>query len=445
MSGLPAIQVEGLSKLYRIGVAESRPETLTGVVSSFLLSPLHNLRKLRSLGRIELDEGGAKDVIWALKDISFSVEIGEVLGIIGVNGAGKSTLLRILGGITEPSSGRAILRGRISSLLEVGTGFHPDLTGRENTYLNGAILGMTKSEIDSRFDEIVEFSGVEQFIDTPVKRYSSGMRVRLAFAVAAHLEPEILLVDEVLAVGDASFQKKCIGRMSAVARSGRTVLFVSHNMGAISALCNRAILLNDGRILKEGPAPEIVSRYLACAGDESGEIRWDDPEQAPGNPEARIVAVRVYSESVDHPPFPVDKPLKLEVDYKILAEGLRVYVALRLTDGGGGVVLASMNTPETTANRDHFVFKPLRRGLYRTTCTIPADFLNDIRYGLTVSIVKGPPPQVLAEVREALTFTIADTGSMRPSWLHGGWPGMVRPRLVWETCEVQSCGDHHDA
>jgi lipopolysaccharide transport system ATP-binding protein len=255
-----AIKVEGLSKAYRIGLKEQRHETLFGAAAAFLKAPLSNFRDLRKLSRFEGDD--EEDKVWALRDISFEVKQGEAVGIIGRNGAGKSTLLKILALITEPTTGRATVYGRIGSLLEVGTGFHPDLTGRENIYLNGTILGMRKREIDVKFDEIVDFSGVEKFIDTPVKRYSSGMRVRLAFSVAAHLEPEILIVDEVLAVGDAEFQKKCLGKMSEVAKAGRTVLFVSHNMEAVDRLTSRCVSLRGGRLNLDGKTFEVVADYL---------------------------------------------------------------------------------------------------------------------------------------------------------------------------------------
>ena len=246
-----AIRVENLSKLYRIGEPQARHDTLRDVVSS-LFRP-----------RSSPAPCGTDTDLWALKDVSFEVKQGEVVGVIGRNGAGKSTLLKILSRITEPTSGRVTLYGRVASLLEVGTGFHPELTGRENIYLNGAILGMKRREIDGKFDEIVAFAEIERFLDTPVKRYSSGMYVRLAFAVAAHLEPEILLVDEVLAVGDAAFQKKALGKMSAVVNEGRTVLFVSHNMGAVSSLCDRCILLAGGRLIENGVADRVVSAYLS--------------------------------------------------------------------------------------------------------------------------------------------------------------------------------------
>jgi len=264
MSNDFAIKVEKLSKRYRIGLKEEMHDTLGGALASWIKSPFSNFSRLQKLSKFgEKDDG--EDIIWALKDVSFNVKHGEVVGIIGRNGAGKSTLLKILSHITEPTSGRAIINGRVSSLLEVGTGFHPELTGRENIYLNGTILGMSKREVDSKFDEIVAFSEIGKFLDTPVKRYSSGMGVRLAFAVAAHLEPEILVVDEVLAVGDTAFQKKCLGRMGDVAREGRTVLFVSHNMGAIEDLCKRAILIQEGYITEDSLPKEVVSHYLGDA------------------------------------------------------------------------------------------------------------------------------------------------------------------------------------
>lgn len=277
-----AIKVENISKIYRIGIKDTTSDSLSTAVFNFIKSPLRNFRKYRSLYKfsdIELDQlsntGNNSDIIWALKNVSFEVKKGEVLGVIGKNGAGKSTLLKILSKVTEPSSGRAEIHGRVSSLLEVGTGFHPELTGRDNVYLNGTILGMRKKEIDQKFDDIVAFSEVEKFLDTPVKRYSSGMRVRLAFSVAAHLEPEILIIDEVLAVGDSAFQKKCLNKMEGVAKEGRTVLFVSHNMGMVSELCSKCIRLSNGEIVASGETKEIVSEYVS--GDSiSGRIDLRD-------------------------------------------------------------------------------------------------------------------------------------------------------------------------
>lgn len=438
--GNSMISCEGLSKLYRIGLKEQRSATLVGAMADFVRSPVGNFRKLRSLTNISESEADNADVIWALRDISFEVEEGEVLGVIGANGAGKSTLLKVLSGITEPSSGRAKIFGRIASLLEVGTGFHPELTGRENTYLNGTILGMKKLEIDRKFDEIVAFSGIEKFIDTPVKRYSSGMKVRLGFAVAAHLEPEILLIDEVLAVGDAIFQKKCIGKMGEVARAGRTVLFVSHNMSAIARLCSRALLLSKGMVVEDGEASQVVSDYLANSGEEPAQVSWDDLEKAPGDEVARIRAIRVYSDTRDKSPFPIDEPLRLEVDYSILQQGVRVYVAVRVTDPAGSFVITSINAPQASIGEDPYFCQPLARGLYRTRCIIPAEVLNDIRYQLSVSVVEAPPPTVHAEVNDSITFSILDTGNMRVSWLPNRWPGTVRMRLKWETSRSGSAG-----
>jgi lipopolysaccharide transport system ATP-binding protein len=261
-----AIQVEKLSKRYRIGMQEERPRNLTQAIAGWVQAPFRNFRRVRGLtyfGENGHEAGSeVEDIIWALQDVSFEVMQGDTVGVIGRNGAGKSTLLKILSRITGPTSGRAVINGRVASLLEVGTGFHPELTGRENVYLNATILGMRKSEVDRKFDEILAFSGVEKFIDTPVKFYSSGMKVRLAFSVAAHLEPEILIIDEVLAVGDAEFQKKCLGKMGEVATQGRTVLFVSHHMAAIENLCHSAMLLDGGRLLEAGETSEIIRRYV---------------------------------------------------------------------------------------------------------------------------------------------------------------------------------------
>lgn len=262
-----AVKVENISKCYRIGLKEKMHDSVGSAIFDFVKSPLNNYRKYRSLYKFENSDPECRaneDVIWALNDVSFEVKRGEVIGIIGRNGAGKSTLLKILSKITDPTKGQAQIRGKVSSLLEVGTGFHPELSGRDNVYLNGAILGMKKKEIDNKFAEIVDFSGVEQFIDTPVKRYSSGMKVRLAFAVAAHLEPEILVIDEVLAVGDVEFQNKCLGKMQNITGEGRTVLFVSHNMGAITKLCARAVMLDKGRKAIEGHSKDVVERYLGA-------------------------------------------------------------------------------------------------------------------------------------------------------------------------------------
>jgi lipopolysaccharide transport system ATP-binding protein len=288
------IKVNKLSKAYRIGLKEQKNDTLGGAAMTWLKSPMKNFRRLKNLSAIH-SESAEEDIFWALKDISFEVNKGDILGVIGKNGAGKSTLLKILSKITDPTGGDITITGRVASLLEVGTGFNPDLTGRENTYLNGTILGMTKKEIDRKFDEIVEFSGVEKFIDTPVKRYSSGMKVRLGFAVAAHLDPEILIVDEVLAVGDFEFQKKCLGKMHDIsAGQGRTVLFVSHNMNAIKQLCNRCIVLKNGVKIFDGPETEAVNFYQENQQGGNSNFTHEGPVQkAPGNENIRVLGFDV--------------------------------------------------------------------------------------------------------------------------------------------------------
>jgi len=295
-----AISVENISKCYRLGLKIDKDENLAKAAFNFIKSPLTNFRKYRSLytfDDVELNNGNTgdethEDILWALNDVSFEVKTGEALGIVGTNGAGKSTLLKILSKIVSPTKGRIEINGKIASLLEVGTGFHPELTGRENIYLNGTILGMTKNDIDLKFEEIVEFSGVTKFIDTPVKRYSSGMTVRLAFAVAAHLEPEILIIDEVLAVGDISFQKKCLGKMREVAQEGRTVLFVSHNLAALENLCTKGILLHEGKLIDQGDMDVISSAYMNRTAENLGNTA--DKWKHTGTGEARIIDVQVF-------------------------------------------------------------------------------------------------------------------------------------------------------
>ena len=302
-----AIVTEGLSKMYRIGELHGAYGTLRDSLAA----------TLRRVGR--RDRRPHYEEIWALRDISLEIREGEVLGIIGHNGAGKSTLLKILTQITTPTTGRAEIRGRVGSLLEVGTGFHPELTGRENVFLNGAVLGMKRREIQGKFRDIVEFAGVEQFIDTPVKRYSSGMSVRLAFAVAAHLEPEILLVDEVLAVGDAEFQRRCLGRMDDLGQSGRTIVFVSHQMQAVAQLCERAVLLDHGTVVQDGPSNDIVARYLQSVGGGGSAHIWHDLESAPGNDIVRMRSVRVVDETGDVvSAVDVRRPVGVEISFRVL-------------------------------------------------------------------------------------------------------------------------------
>ncbi|MCK5449060.1 MAG: ATP-binding cassette domain-containing protein, partial [Gemmatimonadetes bacterium] len=329
-----AVRVSGLSKQYHIGAVRERFPTLRDQLSDALIAPFRRASKLlrgQATGAAELDE-----TIWALEDISFEVGRGEVVGIIGHNGAGKSTLLKILSRITEPTTGYAEIHGRVGSLLEVGTGFHPELTGRENIYLNGAILGMRRAEIVRKFDEIVAFAEVERFIETPVKHYSTGMHLRLAFAVAAHLEPDILVIDEVLAVGDAAFQRKCLNKMEDVSEHGRTILFVSHNMAAVTRLCERTLLLNHGHLIADGPSHEVVGAYLHTGMGTTAVREWSDLELAPGGDIARLRAVRIrtstgdISEAVD-----IRQAVGLEMEYEVLEPGRKMMPSMILINDEG--------------------------------------------------------------------------------------------------------------
>ena len=327
-----AVRTDGLGKRYRIGLAAERPRTVREAITRLLGSPLRNLRQLRSVA--SRGDSDASDLIWALRDVSFEVRVGEVLGIVGRNGAGKSTLLKLLSRITDPTTGWADIYGRVGSLLEVGTGFHQELTGRDNIYLSGSILGMDRRYIARRFDEIVEFAGIGPFLDTPVKRYSSGMYLRLAFAVAAHLEPEVLIIDEVLAVGDAEFQKKCLGKMGAVAQEGRTVLFVSHNLDAVQRLCSRAILLEGGMLVADGFPAEINHQYLTSVGGRFAPRTWIDLSQAPrkGTGAVRVNAAKYASSSAAVAFYPCsDGPLEfvlaLDSDAPRYVGGIAVVIA----------------------------------------------------------------------------------------------------------------------
>ena len=389
---------------------------------------------VKSFGRTVLKPGGKKEAnpaveeFWALKDVSFEIKRGDRVGIIGRNGAGKSTLLKVLSRITEPTTGRIALKGRVASLLEVGTGFHPELTGRENIFLNGAILGMGKVEIKKKFDEIVAFAEVEKFLDTPVKRYSSGMYVRLAFAVAAHLEPEILVVDEVLAVGDAAFQKKCLGKMEDVAKNeGRTVLFVSHNMGTIKSLCNCSILLSYGKIIECGNTSQIIDLYLRTAAKDqlgSGEIIWSDRQNAPGEKELSLISLRLLnSDNLIQTHFDATKPIQIEINYEIFEKIKGMRLIIQVLNSEGVTAFSSTDHALRTDNSEP--------GLYRTSCIIPAYLLNCGTYFLKLHI-GCPGIKVLVPGREFISFYVEDSnqhGSMFPE----KWPGVVAPKLTWKT------------
>lgn len=425
-----AIVVEGLGKRYRLGTAAPY-RTLRESIVDVARLPARALASLRTVGKT----GGPDDgTFWALRDVTFSVDHGEVIGIIGRNGAGKSTLLKCLSRITEPTTGRIRIRGRVGSLLEVGTGFHPELTGRENVFLNGAILGMRRREIERNFDAIIEFAEVERFVDTPVKHYSSGMYLRLAFSVAAHLDPEILLVDEVLAVGDATFQEKCLGKMNDVARQGRTVLFVSHNLGALANLCPRAVLLTSGTVRTIGPSRAVIDQYIALGKEASGERVWPDVDSAPGSDRIRLHAVRIVSAGRVTADVDISKDVEIQVEYWNLRHGSRMNVGLHLVDKLGVDVLQTTNMHSANLARDRWYGEPAPVGLYRSTCILPANFLNDGRYSLHVA-VRTDVTQMEAWAGEAVTFTVHDTGEMRREF-GGAWLGVVRPRLAWMTTPV---------
>ena len=430
-----AIKVENISKLYRIGLKEEIHDTFSGVLFDYIKSPLKNYRKYRSLYKfddIKPDEdSNPSNIIWALRDVSFEVKEGEVLGIIGANGAGKSTLLKILSRITPPTKGHAKIHGRVSTLLEVGTGFNPELTGRENIYLNGTILGMTKKEVDCNFDEIVDFSGVEKFIDTPVKRYSSGMKLRLAFAVSAHLEPEIIIIDEVLAVGDARFQEKCMNKMQDVRQKGRTIIFVSHNMHAITRLCERVILLDEGRIIMDGLSHQVVSAYLSTDHPASNaERKWPDPSKAPGGEFARLLAVRVRTEDgqvtdkVD-----VQQRVAIDMEYEVLKSGHLLLPHYHFFNEEGIHVFSSHDLDPAWKGRN----RPA--GHYVSTAWIPDNLLSEGMLFVEPVLITLSPIIIQFCERNAISFqvvNILDGDSSRGNWL-GHMGGAVRPLLKWNT------------
>ncbi len=417
-----AIVVDGLGKQYRLGQKGASYRTLRDTIVDiarrpFTLSGNYN-------GSI------SEKWMWALKDVSFTIRPGEVVGIIGRNGAGKSTLLKILSQVTDPSEGGVDIHGRVGSLLEVGTGFHPELTGRENVYMNGAILGMNRREIERKFDEIVAFAEVEKFIDTPVKHYSSGMYLRLAFAVAAHLEPEILIVDEVLAVGDVTFQKKCLGKMAGVAKEGRTVLFVSHNMPAITRLCERAILLDEGKLLQDGLSHQVVKTYLNAGVTSIASREWRDPEKAPRGEVARLWAVRIRTEggecaeSID-----IRKPIGLEMEYEVLKPGYALMPSFHLYNEESMHVFSTVEQDPLWRRRD----RP--PGHYRSTAWIPGNFLAEGTLFIDAGLTTLEPMILQFFERQAVAFQVIDSpdgDSARGDW-GGRFGGIVRPLLKWST------------
>lgn len=436
-----AIRIENLGKRYRIGERESY-KALRDILTERLTAPVRAVRGLLK-GTVTLNGKEPDNTLWALQGLSFEVKQGEVVGIIGRNGAGKSTLLKILSRITKPTVGHVRLFGRVGSLLEVGTGFHPELTGRENIYLNGAILGMKKSEIERKFDEIVAFAEVEKFLDTPVKRYSSGMYVRLAFGVAAHLEPEILVVDEVLAVGDAAFQKKCLGKMGDVAKEGRTVLFVSHNMVAVQSLCERAIWLHQGQIVETGLPAEVVSNYLQTSASDLTEQVWHNIDEAPGNEKVRLHRVSVRPSPSPLTPLPtvgegdmpedaitMQTPFVIEVEYWNRVSQTILDVTLHLYTEQGIIAFGTTTDRKTMGHHE-----ALEAGLFRSRCHIPANLLNSGMHRIRLLMVQDEGT-VIYRHDDILSFEVRDSPETRSGW-YGKRVGAVRPLLRWETKQIE--------
>jgi len=421
------IRVENLSKKYIIG--HQRQELRTSLRDTIT-------DKVKSFGDLFSRNSKAEDPthedFWALKDVSFEIKQGDRVGIIGRNGAGKSTLLKILSRITEPTSGKISIKGRVASLLEVGTGFHHELTGRENIYLNGAILGMDRSDIKRKFDEIVAFAEVEKFLDTPVKRYSSGMYVRLAFAVAAHLEPEILIVDEVLAVGDAAFQKKCLGKMEDVAeKEGRTVLFVSHNMSAVTRLCNTALWLDTGKIKIDGDIYEVSGKYLQSDLGTSAERHWTNPKNAPGDSVARLKAVRVISEGVVTETVDIRYPVILEMEYWNLKPDAQLLCGFSFFNDQGVMLFVSADFQDPEWGNKS---KPI--GIYKSRCIVPGNLLAEGQIKVVAEVsTRHPVYEIHVLEYDSVCFQVVDTGepgSVRAEWGRN-IPGVVRPQLEWKT------------
>ncbi len=416
------VRVKNVGKRYRIGALHAGYDTLRELVGDALLAPVRRLR------------GAQKrryETLWALSEMNLEVRRGEMLGIVGHNGAGKSTLLKILSRITRPTTGEVEIFGRVGSLLEVGTGFHPDLTGRENVFLNGAILGMRKVEIEKKFDEIIAFSELEKFVETPVKFYSSGMYVRLAFSVAAHLEPEILIMDEVLAVGDAAFQQKCLDKMREIRRRGHTIFFVSHNLPAVTRLCKRAILLERGRVVADGPAQEVVNSYLNSSWKAGAERDWPELREAPGDEVARLRRVRVCDErGATIASSDIRRPVLIEVTYDVLEAGHVLTTGVALFNEEGTEVFTTHDTGDEWRRRG----RPA--GRYTSTVRIPGNLLSEGSLVAHVSIMTHFPSTILrARAKEAAAFQVVDEGvgdSARGDYV-GTMRGVVRPLLEWTT------------
>jgi lipopolysaccharide transport system ATP-binding protein len=422
----PIIRATKVAKHYQLGAQKNSYTTLRDTIAAAVKTPLKRFKSNKANGTVR-----------ALQDVSFEIAAGEVLGIIGRNGAGKSTLLKVLARITEPSFGRIELYGRIASLLEVGTGFHPELTGRDNIYLNGAILGMTRIEIRRKFDEIVAFSEIAEFVDTPVKHYSSGMYLRLAFAVAAHLNPEILLVDEVLAVGDASFQRKCLDKMEDVRQAGRTVIFVSHNMPAITRLCPRTLLIENGKLSFDGPSTEAVGIYLGSGTRTNAAREWQNLQEAPGNDVVRLCAIRVRTEdgqvceSID-----IRSAVGIEMDFEVLTGGHVLVPNYHFFNEEGVCVFTAAEHDQQWRRR------PRPAGRFRSTAWIPGNLLSEGTLIIGAAISTMDPIKVHFYERDVVAFQVVDSfdGDSARGDYAGPMPGLVRPLLNWTSQLLPSNG-----
>jgi lipopolysaccharide transport system ATP-binding protein len=432
---MKALEVNNVSKLYRLF---SKKETGKQSGNKFIRTikrPLDNLRKYRSLYRFSAEELSSTksrpDLLWALRDVSFDVEPGTVMGLVGSNGAGKSTLLKLISRITPPTKGTILHRGRLSCLIEVGTGFHPELTGRENIFMSSTIMGMRKKEVDAKLDEIVEFAGVGKFIDTPIKRFSSGMTVRLAFAVMAHLEPEILVIDEVLAVGDAEFQRKCLNKMSGVGKSGKTVLFVSHNMAAVTRLCDRALLMRDGQIIQDGSAAEIVHSHVTAGGENIALKEWSDIETAPGDDKVRLREIRMItrSGSVLSGPHNASQDAGIQMTFDVLEPGQVLNPYFTVISETGIDLFSTIDADE------RYETEARQPGRYIMTATIPGGLLSEGTHYIRVVMRSIKEKYQPFSERDVIAFNVVDEKS---NWLGSGWwegrpGGVIRPKLKWTT------------
>jgi lipopolysaccharide transport system ATP-binding protein len=431
---MKALQTENLSKLYRLGISADLDKADSNPLVRLIKRPLNNFRKYRSLYRFTEEELSGtvsnKDILWALRDVTFDVEAGQAVGLVGANGAGKSTLLKVISRITPPTKGHFITRGRLSCLIEVGTGFHPELTGRENIYMSSTILGMRKREVDAKLDEIVDFSGVGKFIDTPVKRYSSGMTVRLAFAVMAHLEPEILVIDEVLAVGDAEFQRKCLNKMGAVGKDGRTVVFVSHNMAAITRLCDRGLLLKEGRIIQDGSAADIVHSHVTEGGHGASWREWPDLHEAPGDDSVRLRKVGIVSESgAPAGQINAHDPIGLQITFDVLEPGqvLNPYFTVVSETG--------IDLFSTVSADKQYESEARAPGRYVTTAWVPAGLLAEGTHYLRAVMRSVKRQYRPFTERDVIAFNVLDPDgeAVGAGWWEGRPGGVIRPRLNWTT------------